>query len=150
VEERQMMTDCVVLGAGPAGLAASVALTQVGVEHVILERSQAGDTWRTQRWDSFRLNTPGWMNQLLGGQERYGYADHRAAQYHTADYSGPGQLPDGAVLVVGSGQSGCQIAEDLLIAGRRVLLATSPVIFFGFPRDAAAVADAVKAHLDGS
>jgi putative flavoprotein involved in K+ transport len=75
VEERQMMTDCVVVGAGPAGLTTSAALTQVGVEHVILERSQAGDTWRTQRWDSFRLNTPGWVNQLLGAQERYPYAD---------------------------------------------------------------------------
>ena len=70
-----MMTDCVVVGAGPAGLATSAALTQRGVDHVILERSQAGDTWRTQRWDSFRLNTPGWMNQLLGEQERYAYAD---------------------------------------------------------------------------
>ncbi len=69
------MTDCVVVGAGPAGLAASAALTQVGVEHVILERSQTGDNWRTQRWDSFRVNTPGWMNQLLGEQERYAYAD---------------------------------------------------------------------------
>jgi putative flavoprotein involved in K+ transport len=51
----------------------------------------------------------------------------RIAQYHAADYRNPGQLPDGAVLVVGSAQSGCQIAEDLLAAGRRVILATSPV-----------------------
>jgi putative flavoprotein involved in K+ transport len=48
-------------------------------------------------------------------------------QQHTADYSGPGSLPPGGVLVVGSAQSGCQIAEDLLSAGRRVVLATSPV-----------------------
>ena len=52
---------------------------------------------------------------------------HRVAQYHAADYRNPGQLPDGAVLVVGSAQSGCQIAEDLLVAGRQVLLATRPV-----------------------
>ena len=52
---------------------------------------------------------------------------HRVAQYHAADYRNPGQLPDGAVLVVGSAQSGCQIAEDLLAGGRRVILATSPV-----------------------
>src|SRR4029453_3182594 len=51
----------------------------------------------------------------------------RVAQYHTADYAGPEKLPDGAVLVVGSGQSGCQITGDLLLAGRRVVLATSPV-----------------------
>ena len=51
----------------------------------------------------------------------------RVAQLHAADYRGPGQLPGGAVLVVGSAQSGCQIAEDLLAGGRRVILATSPV-----------------------
>lgn len=37
-------------------------------------------------------------------------------------YSNPDRLPDGAVLVVGSGASGYQIAEDLLIKGRRVFL----------------------------
>jgi putative flavoprotein involved in K+ transport len=46
---------------------------------------------------------------------------------HAADYRAPDRLPDGAVLVVGSGQTGCQVAEDLLDAGRRVLLATSRV-----------------------
>jgi len=44
-------------------------------------------------------------------------------QLHSAQYRNPGQLPDGAVLVVGTGQSGCQIAEDLHLAGRRVHLA---------------------------
>jgi putative flavoprotein involved in K+ transport len=37
-------------------------------------------------------------------------------------YANPGQLPPGSVLVVGSGGSGCQIAEDLLRAGRDVYL----------------------------
>jgi putative flavoprotein involved in K+ transport len=50
----------------------------------------------------------------------------RVAHHHTASYRHPGQLPGGAVLVVGSAQSGCQIAEDLLAGGRRVILATSP------------------------
>ena len=43
-------------------------------------------------------------------------------QLHTHDYRNPGQLPDGAVLVVGSGQSGCQVVDDLLYAGRNVHL----------------------------
>ena len=43
-------------------------------------------------------------------------------QLHTRDYRNPAQLPDGAVLVVGSGQSGCQVVEDLLGAGREVHL----------------------------
>jgi putative flavoprotein involved in K+ transport len=43
-------------------------------------------------------------------------------QIHSSAYKNPGQLPEGAVLVVGSGQSGCQIAEDLHISGRKVHL----------------------------
>jgi len=177
------VTDCVVVGAGPAGLAASTALSTRGVEHVVLERDRVAGSWRAQRWDSFRLNTPGWMNQLLGDQDRDAYATGpevvlrlerlaagcpvregvrvarlaragdgwtlatddgllrasavvvatgdqnlgRVAQLHAAAYRGPGQLPDGAVLVVGSAQSGCQIAEDLLAGGRRVFLSTSRV-----------------------
>ncbi|NTA83854.1 MSMEG_0569 family flavin-dependent oxidoreductase [Agrobacterium tumefaciens] len=45
-------------------------------------------------------------------------------QLHTAAYRNPGQLPEGGVIVVGSGQSGCQIAEDLHLAGRKVHLVT--------------------------
>ncbi len=43
-------------------------------------------------------------------------------QIDARDYRNPDQLPAGPVLVVGSGQSGCQIAEDLFIAGRTVHL----------------------------
>ncbi len=43
-------------------------------------------------------------------------------QLPSASYRNPASLPPGAVLVVGSGQSGCQIAEELLKAGRRVFL----------------------------
>jgi putative flavoprotein involved in K+ transport len=191
---RTTVVDCAVVGAGPAGLASSAALTERGVEHVLLERGRVGQSWRDQRWDSLRLNNPGWMNPMLGRQARDSYLTARevvqrldtlatacplregvrvarlapdggrwalltsdgeirartvvvatggenvpriprlarafpgrVAQYHAADYRNPDQLPDGAVLVVGSAQSGCQIAEDLVAAGRRVVLATSPV-----------------------
>jgi putative flavoprotein involved in K+ transport len=63
---RQPVLDCAVIGAGPAGLAMSAALADRGVDHVVLDRGRPGETWRTQCWDSFRLNTPGWMNQMLG------------------------------------------------------------------------------------
>jgi putative flavoprotein involved in K+ transport len=43
-------------------------------------------------------------------------------QIHSSLYRNPQSLPQGAVLVVGSGQSGCQIAEDLHLAGRKVYL----------------------------
>jgi putative flavoprotein involved in K+ transport len=44
-------------------------------------------------------------------------------QWQSSEYRNPQSLPDGAVLVVGSGQSGAQIAEDLHLAGRKVYLA---------------------------
>lgn len=43
-------------------------------------------------------------------------------QLHSSEYRNPQSLPEGAVLVVGTGQSGCQIAEDLHLAGRQVHL----------------------------
>ncbi|MCU0477783.1 MAG: NAD(P)/FAD-dependent oxidoreductase [Chloroflexi bacterium] len=197
------MLETIVVGAGQAGLAASWHLARRGMEHVVLEREGIGDTWRTQRWDSFTLNTPAWMNRLPGIEADLGprdgfpsgtawvahleeYAGHfglpvrtgievialkripdgtfavrtrgedepilaRAVivasgvqrepripglaadlpreilQLHTAQYRSPGMLPPGAVLVVGAAQSGGQIVEDLLDAGRVVHLATSRV-----------------------
>ena len=189
-----MRTACVVVGAGAAGVAVSAALAEAAVDHVVLERNEVADTWHRQRWDAFRLNTPGWMNTMLGPVapdsfssrdevvrllvdrakslpvrshtpvlslhhdgssfvvdtpgERIAAAsvvlasglqnvaripaqrEHfpaRIRHLHTADYANPADLDDGAVLVVGSAQSGAQIAEDLVLAGRRVYLATSRV-----------------------
>jgi len=48
-------------------------------------------------------------------------------QLHTSEYKNADQLPAGAILVVGGAQSGCQITEDLLKAGRKVYLSTSMV-----------------------
>ncbi len=45
-------------------------------------------------------------------------------QMHSVQYKNADQFPEGAVLVVGSGQSGAQIAEDLHLSGRKVFLAT--------------------------
>lgn len=47
-------------------------------------------------------------------------------QIHSATYKNPGQMPEGAVLVVGAGSSGVQIADELLRAGRKVYLAVGP------------------------
>ncbi|MGN6146574.1 MAG: flavin-containing monooxygenase [Mesorhizobium sp.] len=47
-------------------------------------------------------------------------------QMHSNSYRNPGQLPDGAVLVVGAGSSGVQIADELMRAGKRVYLSVGP------------------------
>lgn len=46
----------------------------------------------------------------------------RIVQLHSSQYRNPTSLPPGAVLVVGSGQSGCQIMEELHQSGRKVYL----------------------------
>lgn len=186
----------VVVGAGSAGLATSYELTRRGLSHVVLERGRVGESWRRQRWDSFRLNTPGWANELSGRSfpgdpdgfgtaaqlveylERYRHEfalpvregvevralradegrfrletdgeeyvasnvvvttgnqnvprvpaastrlDPSVVQLHAAAYRSPKALPAGRTLVVGGAQTGCQVAEDLLDAGREVLLST--------------------------
>jgi putative flavoprotein involved in K+ transport len=51
-------------------------------------------------------------------------------QIDVEDYRNPAELPSGPVLVVGSGQSGCQIAEELHRAGREVFLACGRASWF--------------------
>lgn len=46
----------------------------------------------------------------------------KITQLHSSQYRNPAMLPDGGVLIAGSAQSGCQIAEELYQSGRRVYL----------------------------
>ena len=60
----------IIIGAGQAGLAMSRQLSQLGIDHVLVERGTIAHTWRNQRWDSLRLLTPNWANTLLGAEYR--------------------------------------------------------------------------------
>jgi cation diffusion facilitator CzcD-associated flavoprotein CzcO len=184
-----------VVGGGQAGLATSRELTVRGIEHVVFERGDIGQTWRG-RWDTFCLVTPNWSVQLPGhpydGDDPDGfmprdeivaylerYAESADAPVlpgvdvtavRTADagfelttssgsfharsivlatgayqrpfrpagaedlppwvqqidvngYTNPDALAPGKILIIGSGQSGCQLAEELHQAGREVFLA---------------------------
>lgn len=56
----------VVIGAGHAGLAVSRCLSERLIDHVVLERGEVANSWRKERWDSLRLLTPNWQNDLPG------------------------------------------------------------------------------------
>src|SRR5580765_1586065 len=56
----------VVIGAGHSGLAASHFLTELSLDHVVLERGEVANSWRSERWDSLRLLTPNWQSRLPG------------------------------------------------------------------------------------
>lgn len=60
------VADVVVIGGGHCGLAMSHVLAQRGVDHVVIERGEVANAWRTERWDSLRLLTPNWMCRLPG------------------------------------------------------------------------------------
>jgi len=62
-------TTTLVIGAGHAGLAMSWSLARRSIDHVILERGEVANSWKTERWDSLRLLTPNWQSRLPG----YGY-----------------------------------------------------------------------------
>ena len=64
-----MRTTTVVIGAGHAGLAMSRCLTERSIDHVVLERGEVANTWKTERWNSLTLLTPNWQSRLPG----YGY-----------------------------------------------------------------------------
>lgn len=193
-------TDTLVVGGGQAGIAMSEHLSQLGVPHLVLERSRIAEAWRTRRWDSLVANGPAWHDRFPGKafdgiepddfaskddvaayfeayarminaplrtgvevqrvtrhQGRPGFSvetsqgtidakrvvaatgpfqcpvipsiapnDEDLYQIHSADYRRPEQLPAGAVLVVGAGSSGVQIAEELHQQGRKVYLSVGP------------------------
>jgi cation diffusion facilitator CzcD-associated flavoprotein CzcO len=63
-------TDVAVIGGGPAGLATSRELARLGIDHVVLERGQPGDSW-SRAYDSLVLHTGKHMSSLPGmGFER--------------------------------------------------------------------------------
>jgi putative flavoprotein involved in K+ transport len=72
-----MKTTAVVIGAGHAGLAMSRRLTERSIDHIVLERGEVANSWRTQRWPSLRLLTPNWQTRLPGhdytGSDPSGY-----------------------------------------------------------------------------
>src|SRR5690242_17861992 len=55
----------------------SWCLTRRSIDHVVLERGEVANSWRTERWDSLRLLTPNWQSRLPGfgydGDEPDGY-----------------------------------------------------------------------------
>ncbi len=74
-----MRTTTIVIGAGHAGLATSRCLAERGIDHVVLERGEVANSWRTERWDSLRLLTPNWQSRLPGfgyeGDDPDGFRD---------------------------------------------------------------------------
>src|SRR2546423_7481554 len=74
-----MRTAVAIVGGGQSGLAMSRCLTDQAIDHVVLERGEVANSWKTERWDSLRLLTPNWMSRLPG----YGYEGDEPDGYRT-------------------------------------------------------------------
>jgi len=68
-------TTTVIIGAGHSGLAMSRRLTERSIDHVVLERGEVANSWRTERWESLRLLTPTWHTALPGAHQTSGDPD---------------------------------------------------------------------------
>src|SRR3712207_9437824 len=82
--------DTLIVGAGQAGLALSRQLVDAEHEHVVLDRGRVGERWRSERWDSLRLLTPNWLNQLPGSAphaDRDGFLSGREFADHLCGYA---------------------------------------------------------------
>jgi putative flavoprotein involved in K+ transport len=99
---------------------------RTGVEVTRLERTATGFRATTANGDieagSVVVATGPFQKPLIPTL----VTDPAITQLHSTAYRNPGGLPDGAVLVVGAGSSGAQIAEELTRAGRRVFLSIGP------------------------
>jgi putative flavoprotein involved in K+ transport len=135
-----------VIGGGQAGLSMSWYLKQGNIDHVVFEKERVASFYppvlegvavRNLSGDDrhgFRIEASDGVHfadqvVIASGGYQVPVVPRCAerlpadiAQIHSSLYRNPEQLPPGAVLVVGSGQSGCQIAEDLHLAGRKVHL----------------------------
>lgn len=78
--------DVVVIGAGHSGLAMSHVLGERSIGHVVLERGEVANAWRTQRWDSLHLLTPNWMTRLPGYSYRGDDPDGYMSAGEVADF----------------------------------------------------------------
>ncbi len=58
--------DVVIIGAGQCGVLLSYYLERDNISYVIIEKERAFSSWYNKRWDSFKMNTANWMNQLPG------------------------------------------------------------------------------------
>ena len=142
-----MQTTAVVVGAGHAGLAMSRRLTERSIDHVVLERGEVANSWRTQRWPTLRLLTPNWQTRLPGydypGDDPDGFmpaADVVATITAYARLAGAPVRTATTVHTLRTGPRGFEIqANDDLLHARAVVLATGACTRPAIP----AVADTV-------
>jgi len=140
-------TTAIVIGAGHAGLAMSRRLSERSIDHMVIERGQVANSWRTQRWPSLRLLTPNWQTRLPGhdyaGDDPDGYMPAGEVADTLTEYARLVSAPVRTGLTVHALRAGphgfqLQAGEDRLRA-RAVVVATGACTLPALPSAAGAV-----------
>jgi putative flavoprotein involved in K+ transport len=125
------VVETIVIGAGQAGLALSHHLTAARHDHLLLERGRIGERWRSARWDSLRMLTPNWLNQLPGAPahaDRDGYLSAAEFASHLEAYAASFDAPvEEGVAVEGIARCGdgfCVRTDWGTHVARAVVIAT--------------------------
>ena len=91
------LLDAIIVGGGHAGLSASFYLKRHGIRHTVLERGKPGESWCSQRWGSFKLNTPNKLNTLPGfdfeGVDPEGFCTAKELAAYYKSYIAAFELP---------------------------------------------------------
>jgi putative flavoprotein involved in K+ transport len=146
-----IQTTTAVVGAGHAGLAMSRRLTERSIDHVVLERGEVANSWRTERWPTLRLLTPNWQTRLPGhdyaGDEPDGYmpvTDVVATITRYARLVGAPVRTGTTVRTVRAAPEGFEIrANGDVLRARAVVLATGACNLPAIPGFAGAVPPSV-------
>lgn len=141
----------VVVGAGQSGLAMSRCLTELSIDHVLLERGEVASSWRTERWDSLRLLTPNWQNRLPGyqyaGNDPEGFMTMPEVVEYISGYAGVISAPvetGTEVVSVRTSEDGFVVVTDNgEWRARTVVLASGPYSVADVPPFAAALPEKV-------
>ena len=158
-----MFVPVVIIGAGHAGLAMSHRLTERSIDHVVLERREVANSWRTERWESLRLLTPNWHARLPGNREAGadpdGFMSVREVTAMIAGYARTIAAPvrrDTRVTRVTVRHDGYEIITDggvwrsaaVVVATGACSTAIVPPIAGGLPRHVASVTPQRYRHPD--
>ncbi|MEY2468699.1 MAG: putative flavoprotein involved in transport [Actinomycetota bacterium] len=143
-----MHTTTVVIGGGHAGLAMSRRLTERSIDHVVIERGEVANSWRTERWPTLRLLTPNWQTRLPNfayeGEDPDGYMSAGDVAEVLAKYAAVVDAPVHANTTVQSVRSvdggysvvtdnGTWNAPTVVLASGACNVATVPACADGLP-----------------
>ncbi len=111
----------------------SQCLADRSIDHVVLERGEVANSWRTERWDSLRLLTPNWQSRLPGFHPDYSWL-------HAPVLDRKGQIRhDGGVVE----------APGMYLMGIQFLRRRKSALIDGAGDDARDLSDHLASYLNG-